>query len=150
MKNILFSKFSFEAQKILLSNNITGEEIIDWSELEQSLNCSGYLILDVMKDFFSMCAYSEIYFPYDPESNIYGKLVIDPRGYIDPLDRIDLETYFNLNLSLLGYLGWGGEVMIDDNENIYLFEDGNLALLGQSLISGIEEIFKGKNWRLNP
>jgi SUKH-3 immunity protein len=142
IKHNIFDEFSIASQEILLQNNIN-----DVVELEYARE--GYEVLGVVNDFLELCAYFSIVFIWDKEDGACCKLIIDPTGYIDSEDRIDLYNAYNKKLCPIAYLGWGGAVMIDENENVYLFEDGTLDFLGNSLISGIEEIFKGRSWRLN-
>ncbi|MGB3205752.1 MAG: SUKH-3 domain-containing protein [Crinalium sp.] len=153
MNQPIFDKFSKEAKQIFLSNNIDGSKEIDCQQLEQLLNEAGYTISDIVKCFFSMCAYCRIEFPYDisnPTNNIYWELIVDPTGDIDTEDKIELKRLFNLDLCPLAYTNWNASIFIDENEYVYIFEDCTLYLLGNSLVSGIEEIFKGKNWLINP
>jgi SUKH-3 immunity protein len=148
--NNIFNKFSTKSQKILNDNNINGSLKMPIKEIELALTHEGYQISTIVKEFFELCAYSHISFVWNNEDDIYCKLIVDPTGYIDSEDRVDLDSFYNKNLCPIAYLSWGGIVMIDQQENIYLLEDGNLDFLGNNLIAGIEEIFKGKNWRLNP
>jgi hypothetical protein len=150
MSNNILNKFSAESQKILSENNINGKLKKPIQEIELAFDREGYQIPTIVKEFLELCAYSHISFVWNAEDDIYCKLIVDPTGYIDSEDRIDLDDFYNKNLCPIAYLSWGGIVMVDQQENIYLLEDGNLDFLGGSLITGIEEIFKGKNWRLNP
>jgi SUKH-3 immunity protein len=147
--NKIFNKFSTESQKILNHNNINGNLKMPIQEIELAFTREGYQVSTIVKEFFELCVYSHISFLWNDEDDIYCKLIVDPTGYIDSEDRVDLDNFYNKNLSPIAYLSWGGIVMIDQQENIYLLEDGNLDFLGNDLVTGIEEIFKGKNWRLN-
>jgi SUKH-3 immunity protein len=146
----VFSKFSIRSQKILIGNNITANIKMPIQEIESRLVCEGYEILDVTKDFFELCAYFNIVYVWNEEDDSCCELIVDPTDYADSDDRIYLDNLYGKKLCPIAYLGWGALVMIDWEENMYLLEDGNFNFLGDSLIAGIEEIFKGKNWRLQP
>jgi hypothetical protein len=90
-------------------------------------------------------AYSEIRFPYENEKPYYERLTVDPTGYIDLIDRLDLYEAYGKQFCPIGYLSDGSEVMLDRDENLYVFVDGNLDFFGQSFVSGLDEIFKGNN-----
>ena len=145
----MFDSFSSESQKIFFSNSIKREDKVEYSEIEQKLLSEGYSVLDVVKDFFTLCAYRYIRFPIDLDKNIYKELIVNPIEDADSADRLDLIEAFNLDLCPIAYLDWGANVFIDKNERLYLFEDCELYKFGNDLISGIEEIFKGKNGMLH-
>jgi hypothetical protein len=147
--NKILENFSPEAQKIFVDNNITGNIAMPAKEIELVLINEGYEVLDIARIFFELCGYFSISFVWDRENDIYCKLIIDPTKYADSDDRIDIDNAFGKNLCPLAYLSWGGLVMMDSQECVYLFEDGQLDLLGNSLTTGVEEIFKGEKWRLN-
>jgi hypothetical protein len=149
MNNIL-ERFSAESIEIFTNNNITGNVKMSAEDIESILIREGYEILDVVKNFFELCGHFQISFIWDKKNDIYCKLIVDPIGYADSDDRMELLNVFNKNLCPLAYLSWGGQLMIDEEENMYLFEDGDLDFLGSTLVAGIEEIFKGNKWRLHP
>jgi hypothetical protein len=150
MKNLFFHQFSITTQKIITSNSINECRKVNWQEIENILNDAGCPISDITRDFFSMFAYCEIRFCNLENNNWQDRLVSDPTGCIDLADRIDLKNTFDLNLCPLGYLSQGEDVMVDENEKLYVFYCGIMYLVADNLISGIEEIINGKNWWLNP
>jgi hypothetical protein len=153
-ENNIFNRFSIRSQEIFRDNNIDGviKKLVKQQaqEIELEFVREGYEILSIVRDFLELCAYFRIVFVWSEKDSGCYELIVDPTGYIDSEDRIDLYNGYGKQLCPIAYLGWGGQVMIDEDENLYLFEDGDLDFLGSDLISGIEEIFKGINWRLNP
>lgn len=109
----------------------------------------GYNISTIARDFLDLCAYCEIRFLCDNKNNYHAKLIVDPTGYIDSDDRVELYNSFKKQLYTIAYMNDGYEIMLDEDNNTYLFWDGNWNFLGSNLISGIEEIFKSEGSRLN-
>ena len=151
-KNNIFEMFSRETQEILHHNGIDGVIKIQVKqqaeEIELQFLREGYKISSVARDFLELCAYFSIRFCCSKSNNYHAELIVDPTGYIDSDDREELYNLFGKQFYTIAYMNDGYEIMIDENENTYLFWDGNWNFLGSNLISGIEEIFKGDGSRL--
>ncbi len=152
-ENNIFNEFSEYSQKILRKNNIDGvlKPLVKQQakEIELEFVKGGYKIQDVVRDFLELCAYFEIRFPYDKEKPYHEVLIADPTGCIDLIDRLDLYEVYGKQFCPIAYLRDGSEVMLDEDEKLYVFVDGDLDLFGDSLTTGIDEIFKGKNGSRN-
>jgi SUKH-3 immunity protein len=152
-ENNIFNRFSDSTKEILRLNGIDGvikmQVQKQAQEIELEFVREGYNISNAARDFLELCAYSEIRFLHNKKTNSHVKLIVDPTGYIDLADRIELYNSFGKQLYTIAFMSDGYEIMLDENENVYLFWDGNWNFLGSDLIAGIEEIFKGEGSRLD-
>ncbi len=148
-ENNIFNKFSEYSKEILRKNNIDGaiKPLVKQQaqEIELEFVRGGYEFPSIVRDFLELCAYFEIRFPYQNGKPYHEILTADPTGYIDLIDRLDLYEAYGKQFCPIGYLNDGSEVMIDEDESLYVFLDGNLDFFDQSLVSGLDEIFKGNN-----
>jgi hypothetical protein len=152
-ENNIFNLFSNRTQEILRQNGIDGVIKIQVKQQAQEIELqfirAGYKISDTARDFLELCAYFEIIFLHNKKHDCYMGLIIDPTGYIDSDDRIELYNLFGKQFYTIAYMSDGYEIMVDENENTYLFGDGNWNFLGSDLIAGIEEVFKNEDSRLH-
>jgi hypothetical protein len=152
-KNNIFDKFSTRTQGILRQNGIDGviktQVKQQAQEIEIQFIREGYNISSTARELLELCAYLEIRFLCDTENNYYAALIVDPTGYIDSDDRVELYNVFNKQFYTIAEMSDGYQIMVDEDENTYLLWDGNWNFLGINLIYGIEEVFKSEGSRLH-